>query len=132
MIGLVILLLVIVTMFVLGAVLLVIRQMLINRNALPAALTPAPHHSTTEDRFSPLRKDELLAAFAVADEEPLLQGIIHVLHAMEIERGDNASESDLSADVSKGYAMAQGALKDGQEEILRWVDEANQAKRGSA
>lgn len=85
-----------------------------------------------EDRFEPMRQDELQTAFAVADDEPLLEAVIHVLHAMEIERADDAAASGLPAEISKGYSMAQGALKDAQEEILRWVDEANRTKRGEA
>lgn len=83
----------------------------------------------TEDRFSPLKADELLTAFAVGDDEPLLEAIVHVVHAMEIERGDNASIVDLDPATAKAYAVASGALKDAQEEILDWVDRANKAKR---
>lgn len=103
------------------------RQLTLRVKELEAAAACKP---LTAERFDPLRKDEMLTAFAVGDDEPLLQGVVHVLHAMEIERGDNASESGISAEVSKGYAMAQGALKEAGEEILRWVDDANGAKRG--
>lgn len=82
-----------------------------------------------EDRFDPLARDELLTAFAVGDDEPLLQAVIHVVHAMEIERGDDAGGSGLPAEQAKGYAMAASALKDAQTEILDWVDQANRAKR---
>ena len=83
----------------------------------------------TEDRFSALKRDELLSAFAVGDDEPLLQAVIHVLHANEIECGDSAGGAGVSAEVAKGHAMAAAALKNAQEDLLEWVDEANKAKR---
>lgn len=94
-------------------------------------LQTANRKPQTESRFDPLTRDELLTAFAVGDDDPLLMAIIHVVHAMEIERGDNAGSSALPPEQAKGYAMAAAALKDAQEEILGWVDQANKAKRNA-
>ena len=94
--------------------------------------SPMPVRLKTEDRFSPLRVEELLSAFAVGDDDPLLEGVIHVLHALEIERGDQASIIELDPATAKAYSVAAGTLKDAQEELLAWVDRSDAAKKNQS
>lgn len=79
--------------------------------------------------FEPMSREELMEVLAVADEEPWLRAVVHVLHKNALELATQAGVAELPAAEAKGLAMAASAVEDVSDELMALVDLARQRRR---
>ena len=80
--------------------------------------------------FEPMEERELLEALGVADDEPLLRAVVHVLHGQSLVMAEQAGTAGLPSEQAKGFAMASVAVEDACDEILRLAEEGRRKRRG--
>lgn len=92
------------------------------RDDLAKEVDRSPYRSLVNAAFGPCSEDELVSAFSVSMDDPLLVGVMHVLRAREIELTDSAGIPELSAVESKAFAVSSGAVRQVRGELVELVD----------